>query len=276
MNLFEIVKEKYKDKINSPSKLTKAIKDSDKRLIEQLQQYLDQHKEYQKISYLISAICKDRHPKKCLTCGKQISYQKSLDHDYCCNKCAQTNNNVRKKIENTCIQRYGVKSPTLNQNILLKRENNNLLKYGVKHTRQIKEVDQKIKKTNLQKYGYITPSKNKEIINKIKETNLQKYGVTCTLHNVIIKEKVIQTLIKKYGDIIPLHNKQIIQKKENTCLQKYGVKYPMTNKDVVNNLIKSKITSNYLKDLKIMLFLVLHYKNLMVQNFMILNINGNV
>lgn len=249
MELINKIKEYFGNYLNSPSKLTKRIKESDNKLKCEINEYLKKHKEYEKPSYLIISVCKDLPLKQCLTCGKTLTYSKGKEHDFCSNRCAQINAETRNKIEQTNIQKYGVKSPTLNKMILHKREQNNLQKYGVKHSRQIAGVNEKIKQTNIEKYGYTTPAKNTKVKEKIKQTNLERYGVACSLHNEDIAKKSKSTILTKYGVEHPLQNEQIKEKVKQTCIQKYNVTNPMKDITIVTKVKKSLKQVNYLKNL---------------------------
>ena len=98
MNEFILkVKKYFSDKISSPSKITKAIKECDENLMKEISEYLEKYPEYEKISYLISAICRDFDLKKCLFCGKLMTYTQSKNHNYCSNLCAQRSEEVTNK-----------------------------------------------------------------------------------------------------------------------------------------------------------------------------------
>ena len=201
----------FKTKLNSPSILTKAIKTAPKEFIDYLNMYLKEHKEWEKISYIISGWCKGFEPKLCKTCKKQMTYSKSKHHDYCSNKCVQLDINIRKKIENTCLKKYGEKCPTLNKDILKKREYHNLEKYGIKHTLQLKDVQLKKIKTNNEKYGGNSPICSDIIKEKIKQTCLQKYGVMYTGQSKIKQLKTQITFNEKYNGH-PCKTKEIKEK----------------------------------------------------------------
>ena len=91
------IKEYFSSKVSSPSKLTKAIKECDEILLKKMENYLEKRPEFEKISYLISAICKNVELKKCLFCGKTLTYTQSRNHNYCSNSCAQRSENVTEK-----------------------------------------------------------------------------------------------------------------------------------------------------------------------------------
>ena len=178
MNKFEqLIKNYFKDKLNSPSTLTKAIKNVPPEIALELKNFLYSHPEYERESQVITAICKNQYPKKCKTCGKQMTYAKSMHNDYCCNSCAQKSSEVRSKIEQTCLEKYHQIAPTKNKLVLEKRNTNNLKKYGVKHPILLDEVKEKKAQTNQERYGGNSPAASQKVRDKMKETCLERYGV---------------------------------------------------------------------------------------------------
>lgn len=171
----EIIKY-FKDKLNSPSILIKAIKTAPVKYIEYLNEFLNKHKEWEKISYIISGWCKGFEPKLCKVCKVQMTYSKSKHHDYCSKKCVQLDKEIRNKIENTCLEKYGEKCPTLNKDVLEKRNNNNLKKFGTKYPIQLDKFKEKRKKTNIERYGGIAPACSNLVLEKIHETCFKRFG----------------------------------------------------------------------------------------------------
>lgn len=89
----------------------------------------------------------------CPICGCKVKYtggdkNGKIYTTYCSCKCAQNDKNVRKKIFDTCFDRYG--------------NNNNIEKY---------------KKTCLERYGVDNFRKTKECVDKIRKTVFEHYGV---------------------------------------------------------------------------------------------------
>lgn len=207
------------------------------------------------------AIFLHRNPNQRITCeycNNKLSESQILSKRKSCSfNCAQLCQSTRTKIEQTCLERYGTKSPTENKDVLLKRDENNLKKYGVKHTRQVKEIDQKIKKTCLERYGFEVPQKNKEISEKMCSTNLERYGNRQSLHGSN-QERTEQIFLKKYGFNIPTKHEQIKQKnsKKNkgrkvkdavleriiqTNLIRYGVKRPLQNEQIRKKFVQTNL-----------------------------------
>ena len=144
-------------------------------------------------------------------CGNQCGFLGlKIGYSKCCStKCAQNDIVVRKKIEKTCIKKFGSKT--------------NLTS---------KETINKIKQTNLNRYGVDNPFKSEKIKEKIKQTNLRKYGCENPRQNEKIKQKGISTSIKKYGYESPNQSDKIKQKKIHTCNRHYNVNYPSQSKEI--------------------------------------------
>lgn len=88
------------------------------------------------------------------------------------NNFLSTNRNGSLKREDTCLEKFGVKSPLQNKKIHKKLEKTCLNKYGVDNVRKIPEVIEKIQsKRDMEK-----------IIEKCKKTLKKRYGVEYTWH----------------------------------------------------------------------------------------------
>ena len=74
-----------------------------------------------------------------------------------------------------------------------KVEDTNLKKYGVKSTNQLKTVKDKKINTCRKNHGVDNPSQSQEIQNKMKDTNLGRYGTENAAKSEIIKNKMKAT-----------------------------------------------------------------------------------
>ena len=208
MNINEIPKN-----ING-MQLKKLLNDNKDLKIE-LTQMLVSMPEYGNIKNLIWCLQNNFDIKKyvCKNCGKQLTLKHVNDlRQFCSIKCAmnsdevQTNRsktiesnteywkNRQKKIEQTNLERYGVKHPAQNEEVKNKIKNTIakdkdhwknrnekikqtcLTKYGVENVYQAEFVKEKKKKSYLEHYGVEHPMLTEEVQNKIKKTNLERYG----------------------------------------------------------------------------------------------------
>lgn len=195
--MYELVTEYFKDKLNSPSTLTKAIKTAPTELIDYLTQLLEKEPEWEKLSYLIIGLVTGTQLKTCLYCGKKLKYSKSKSNSYCCNSHAQLDSRTRDKITKTCLERYGAIAPTLNESVLQKRNKNNLAKYGVENPISLIEIQNKRQLTCNEKYGGNSPICSDKIKEKMKNTMVERYGVEHNMQVDLIKDKARETNKRK-------------------------------------------------------------------------------
>ena len=166
----------------------------------------------------------EEHPK-CPTCGKPLVF-KGIFFKFCSNICAQSSDEIKQKIKQTCLKKYGVDNYNKTKESKEKIKQTCLEKYGVEYFWQSDECKEKIKQTCLEKYGVDSPLKSEKIRNKGKQTCLKKYGVDNPAKLEENKEKVKQTCLKKYGTLSPTQCKEIRDKIKQSCLEKYGVDNP--------------------------------------------------
>ena len=139
----------------------------------------------------------------CKVCGNRVKYincKEKLFREYCSSSCKCKSKEVKEKIKQTCLEKYGETTPLKN-----------------------KEVKEKIKQTCLEKYGTENPASNPLIYNKIRSTCIKKYGVPYLMQNDEIKNKSKQVCLKKYGVINAGGSVESLNKIKQTCLNKYGV-----------------------------------------------------
>ena len=163
----------------------------------------------------------EEHPK-CPTCGKPLVF-KGIFFKFCSNICAQSSDEIKQKIKQTCLEKYGVDNYNKTKESKEKIKQTCLEKYGVEYFWQSDECKEKIKQTCLEKYGVDSPLKSEKIRNKGKQTCLEKYGVDNPAKLEENKEKVKQTCLKKYGGLAPICDPNIKNQIKQTCLEKYGV-----------------------------------------------------
>ena len=176
---------------------------------------------------------------KCLECGLPTKFETlgSGYRDYCSISCKSKSKIVKDKVKDTFNKKYGG-HPLNNGEIKKKIENTNLKKYGHKSHLSSKKIKDKIEKTNLEKYGVKRPLQSEEILNKTQKTLLEKHGVNHGLQSKeirekthisfiknndmdVLQEKIRLTKLKRYGD--PNYNN--MEKNMETCKSKYGVDY---------------------------------------------------
>ena len=139
---------------------------------------------------------------------------------------------IKYKLEETNIYKYGYKNPMQNEEIRKKAEHTNLEKYGFKNPMQSEIVKTKTKSTNLNKYGVECVFQNEEIKNKIASTNIAKYGAENPFSSDEIKNKIIDTNLKKYGVKYFTQTEEFLIKTKQTNLLKFGYENPNQNPEI--------------------------------------------
>lgn len=146
----------------------------------------------------------------CKMCGNPVNFLTRKGQwgycTYCSGSCAMKDENIKEKLDNTKISRYG--SRTYNNS---EKQKQTILNKGEEYWKQHYE---KSIKTRYEKNGgkYFS----QETIEKIKETTLQKYGV-----DSFTKTKEFQDIIKqKHNDI---QKKQYITKKSHHSFKSSNV-----------------------------------------------------
>jgi hypothetical protein len=163
---------------------------------------------------------------KNINCNNFCNFKKFSEgyYDFCSVKCAQLNDKVRQKQEDTLERKYGMKDPLS-------------IKDGRKRGNAIissKEFIEKRMDRSLKDFGYKTSFGKKETQDKIKETFVKKYGVENPMFSAdfirdsfipTLNEKRIQTYLAIYGETHPMKNKDILEKMKETNEKKYGVPF---------------------------------------------------
>ena len=222
----DIVKEEFKSKryVYNPNTLRRYTSKIEGKYNKDIYKYLvNRYDDSDSLKETLYRIYNgiEEHPK-CPTCGKPLIF-KGIFFKFCSNICAQSSDEIKQKIKQTCLEKYGVDNYAKSKEGKEKIKQTCLKKYGVEYSWQSNECKQKIKQTCLEKYGVDSPLKSKEIRNKCKLTCIEKYGVDNPAKLEENKEKVKQTCLKKYGGLAPICNPDIKNQIKQTCLEKYGV-----------------------------------------------------
>ena len=148
----------------------------------------------------------------CPVCGKSnnfLSLSKGYTH-HCSLECKGKDIEVKKKVEQTCLEKYGATNVYASEYGKSKVKETFISKYGVSNPQQVPEIKTKTEDTNLQKYGHRNfsnpakakktckakygvdnPAKHKSIQNKIQHTTIERYGVRCQFQRSELREKAL-------------------------------------------------------------------------------------
>ena len=222
----DVVKEEFKAKryVYNPNTLRRYISKIEGKYNKDIYEYLiNRYDDSDSLKETLFRIYNgiEEHPK-CPTCGKPLVF-KGIFFKFCSNICAQSSDEIKQKIKQTCLEKYGVNSPLKSEKIRNKGKQTCLEKYGVDNPAKLEENKEKVKQTCLKKYGTISTTQCKEIRDKIKQSCLEKYGVDNPAKLEENKEKVKQTCLKKYGGLAPICDPNIKNQIKQTCIEKYGV-----------------------------------------------------
>lgn len=130
---------------------------------------------------------------------------------HCSPKCANNNPEIKKKIVESKIKKFGVANNT--QLDYYKKLNSD--KYKNKTEKEKENIRIKQKNTCLKRYDVDNPGKSEIIKQKMKDTCLKKHGVEYSLNRKDVIEKRKQTNIKIYGVENVFQNPEIIQRIRN-------------------------------------------------------------
>ena len=137
--------------------------------------------------------------------------------------CCHDNSCRNKKIENTCMNKYGVKSTNQLKTVKDKKTNTCQKKYGVDNPGQAQEVKNKMKATCQEKYNCDYAIRSKEVREKSIETSKKLYGVEHPMQSKAIQDKAKETCRDRYGVDYPGQSEEVKDKIKQTCQQRYGV-----------------------------------------------------
>jgi hypothetical protein len=112
-------------------------------------------------------------------------------------------------VQQGMLDKHGVKNPSQHPEIRKQIEETCIERYGFPVSTQNKNVQEKFKQTCIEKYGFSTPFLHPEIKEQIRQTNLIKYGTCIPIQTEEIKEKMRQTNLKRYGVSSLLQLKEI-------------------------------------------------------------------
>lgn len=166
---------------------------------------------------------------------------------------------IRRKREQTCLERFGNIHPSKNAEVkrklsekskaahakvdeheyarrLEKAKKTNLEKRGVEFSLQDPTVRQKAKETMLDKYGVDNAAKSEQLMERIKETNQSRYGTSWGLSNKEVRQKITDTFRERHGVEHPSQIPNVRRRAEETTFQRLGVRFAAQSEEVQERL----------------------------------------
>lgn len=141
---------------------------------------------------------------------------------------------IKEKMEQTCLEKYGVKNAGQSEDVKEKRKQTCIDKYGVDNVSKSEEVIQKIKDV-LKEKDEQDPERQNKITEKRKITTQERYGVDFVSQREEVKEKCKQTCLEKYGVEYVLSNKDFRDSWKEIFMEKYGVEYAGQIPELIEN-----------------------------------------
>jgi hypothetical protein len=159
---------------------------------------------------------------------------------------------VKAKIQQTCIDRYGVDHNFKSSQVKEKTKSSILAKYGVEHYSQTNEFKEKYTLSIKTKYDVTHYSKTQEFKDKFKNTSLARYGVSNPMQCLEIFEKQQHNSYYYKDYILPSGKTIRIQGYENLALSEILTKYDESDLVISNHDIFAKLGKfEYFDGLKI-------------------------
>lgn len=172
----------------------------------------------------------------------------------------------RKKREATMTRRYGVKYAMQSEELKSKIRQTNIERYGtwnpakndevrVKISERLKdpEVQARYLETALENWGVKRPSMLPEVQSKMKETCIERYGTPWASQSEHVKQQISSSvknaMLEKYGVENYLQTDEGKQKVKNTFMKKYGVTCSFELPQFLNGSKNSAINKAFAKRL---------------------------
>jgi hypothetical protein len=183
---------------------------------------------------------------KCSNLVKFIKFNRGYTM-HCSVKCKGSDENIKNRIKQGFLKKYGVENPLQSPEVQEKRRKIFFEKHGVEHQSQLAEVREKRKQTCLKKFGTATNLLCEETKNKIRQTNLEKFGVEHNSQSLEIKEKKKQKCLEKFGVEYDFQSSDFKEKSKQMCLKKFGVEHTSLSKEIRNKQLETKRKSKLIQ-----------------------------
>ncbi len=154
-------------------------------------------------------------PPTCKICPKPVKWN-NLDRKfqtYCSTKCTHNDPELRERLEQTNLERYGNRHSFAAPEIRAKHDATCLERYG-NINGVSEEMKQRREATFVRKYGVMNPMLSPIVREKCKQTFLRKYGTTHPMKNTAIREKARIKALK----YLESHPRLLKKHPENTRL----------------------------------------------------------
>jgi len=195
----------------------------------------------------------------CYICGNTTKFLGKINYGYnkfCCKECyklymSKTNSSetYKQKVRKTLKEKYGEDVENAFQLKIVKEkiENTCLQKFGVKYATQSDKMKENSKKTKLEKYNNENYTNREKALKTCEEkygnkywnnseqnkiTCFEKYGETNPMKVQEIKENFFKKYKEKTGYDTPFNNPKVIEKRKENYYNKTGYYYNSQNPEV--------------------------------------------
>lgn len=151
---------------------------------------------------------------------------------------------VQEKRQQTCLDRFGVKSTF---ELPVVREKSRLTlheRYGVDTPFSSPEIREKAVLTLISRYGKTNPVYIEASQEKAKRTRQERYGVNYTFQSPEIRRKSTQTILERFGVTSPAKSEIVREKTQKTFQQRFGVNTPMESQECRDNFKSSMLSKH--------------------------------
>jgi len=191
---------------------------------------------------------------------------------YCSPSCAVKSEETQRKIENTTLEKHGVRNVFQKSEVrekalessrssesLSKRKETSLKKWGVENPMQNDGIKNKAlerqrennngklafngedqRKTMIDRYGGPSPMTSEEVRNKVRETQLKRNDGVWGFNN----RKQKETMLERFGGFGRLSDPKEVEKMRIFSQENYGVDWPMKDPEVKERALSSIIEKN--------------------------------
>ncbi|MGI0076974.1 MAG: DUF7487 domain-containing protein [Nitrosopumilaceae archaeon] len=149
--------------------------------------------------------------QKCQICTRSVLWypSKGQYREYCSITCKAGAPQVREKIKQTCLEKYGAEHNWCSGTQSREKYKQTILnKYGVDNVSKNKKIREKQKQTCLRNWGATSPMQSKQVRERFKQTMLTRYGVEHAL-----QKHLSQFCLEKIKDYNWLYHQYIVRKR---------------------------------------------------------------
>jgi len=176
---------------------------------------------------------------KCPICGKDVKWNVARKRwcKFCSTKCSTQNPDVQAKRKATNVAKFGTEYAIGAKEVRRKIEESFQNRYGVSSPGAILETIKKAKATNKERYGgwYMG---TQEFRNKSKETNKKTLGVEYPAQSAEVNAKKHATNMEKYGVKETFSSPEVKKKRKKTMEEVYGAEYPMQSPELKREALR--------------------------------------